>query len=104
MRKAAYILSTALLLTACARDNYTVLPDGPGSQTRMSFDLRECKRRAINEYYANNPQGGVIIGGAIGGVIGGLIAGAATNDPPSNMNRLTEACMKQRGYSGTSEG
>lgn len=107
--RVAILLGVLFVLTGCARDNYTVIPEGPGSQARMASDLHDCKMQAVHQYYANrNSDGvGIALGAAIGGAIGGALVGAAQSqdgDPPSTMNRLTEGCMKARGYSGTSEG
>lgn len=91
-----FIVSLALL-SGCARDNYVVMPDGPGSQARMSSDLSDCKQIAIHEHFQAHPTNPFT--GALGGLAQGI---DAVNE--DNPNRRIEACMRQRGYSGTSEG
>jgi hypothetical protein len=94
----ALIIAVCLAaLAGCARDNYAVTPDGPGSQARLSADLRDCKQIAIHEHFEAHPY--VPGGGALGGLAQGI--DAVNQDNP---NRRIEACMRRRGYSGTSEG
>jgi len=102
------IVALLIGIVACAEDHYTVIPNGPGSEAKMSGDLKECKRIAVHAYSEGRFNGGSAVGGAIGGALGGAIGGlldasTTTNDmKPSDINRMTEQCMKSRGYIGTS--
>lgn len=99
-----------LMLSGCAHDNYTVIPNRNGSQEQMVSDLHDCKMEAIHVYYASKPDntGVAIAAGSLGGAIGGAIAGLAASDDgsmkASEINPYTENCMKKRGYTGKSSG
>ena len=97
------VLASALIAGGCAEDHYSVMPDSPGLQARLVSDLRACKQWALNEHFARQNQ---VLNGVLGlalGAVGGIIT-AATQPAENNPNRLTEQCMRQRGYVGTSSG
>lgn len=97
-----------LMLTGCAHDNYTVIPDSNGSQAQMASDLYDCKMEAGRIYDASKPNtsGVSAVAGVLGGAIGGAIAGVALSDngsmKVSEINPYVGKCMKSKGYSGTS--
>jgi hypothetical protein len=105
------LLVCVLCLLGCAHDSYTVIPGGPGSQDRLASDLRACKHQATDRYFKTRSNTGAIIGGIFGGAIGGAIGGLADSsangqNPDANLANIdpnVEACMKDRGYIGTSE-
>ncbi len=97
------VVASALFASGCASDHYDVLPSVPGSPARLSRDLHACKQWAIREHFARENPGGSATAGVVAGAVGGMIYEAAQPEA-NNPNRLTERCMRQRGYSGTSAG
>jgi hypothetical protein len=95
-----------LALTACAHDNYEVIPGGAGSQARLTSDLRACKRIAIDEYLAKTrpDRGTTALAGVLAGGIGGAVVGAASLDQTEldKIDPRIEECMREKGYDGTS--
>lgn len=100
------LIAVSLALTACADDRYTVQPGSPATETAMAADLHACKMASVHRYYQEGGGTGAAIGAAVLGVPGVLIGTAlqesADGTSPSDMNRMTEACMRARGYEGTS--
>jgi hypothetical protein len=104
MRSLIIVAYAALVVSACARDNYTVIEGGQGSQAAMAADLKDCKHQAVEKHFQGRPMMGAPA--AIGPV--GPFIDAATTEPNPNrdvpINRLVEDCMRQKGYEGTSSG
>ena len=98
-------LLALLLLSACANNRYTVIAGGPGSQTDMQSALSDCRYASMQQAAAAQNHGalfvGAVLGGMAGAVAGSLIDGPA--QPHVDVNQLIEACMRDRGYDGTSE-
>lgn len=95
------LIFIGIALSGCAEDHYTVIPDGAGSEARLRSDLRDCKDWAIREHFRRQPEANAALNffGAIGGAIS-----AATQPAENNPNLLTEQCMREHGYNGTSSG
>ncbi len=109
------LLFFTLLLSGCAHDSYTVIPDSEGSKGAMASDLYNCKIEAVHKYKESQPAitGVEVLGIAAGGVLGGAIGGAAVGAvvsqneglnsmKKSEINPYVEECMSDKGYSGTS--
>lgn len=108
--KLALIPAFLLVLHGCAKDNYTVIPNSPGNEQRMSSDLKTCKILVLTEYSKSQTHTGLVAGAVMGGAIGGMIGGAldASNGPsqamkPRDIDPAIEQCMRRHGYNGTSE-
>lgn len=87
----------ALLLVACANDNYVVLPNEGGSKDKMSSDLYDCKIVAIHQHQEETyaPGETLLLGGA-------AVAYENIAHKQTSVNPAIEACMLKKGYSGTS--
>lgn len=118
------LILAMLILSGCAHDNYSVIPNGNGSQGAMFDDLKSCKHDATSKYWSERNDGrdtgdtatAGIIGGVLGGALGGALAGAivgggaaggasSNNDgamKTSDIDPYIENCMAARGYAGTS--
>jgi hypothetical protein len=107
MLRIALALLVASLVSGCANDRYVVDEGGPGSQQRLSSDLWDCKQDVQHRYFASQNQSGVVAAGVLFGGVGGAVAGALNANSgtmkTSDIDPAIEACMKQRGYTGTSE-
>lgn len=106
---AAIVAASSLALAACADDHYLVQLGGPASaatETAMAADLHACKMASVHRFYQEGGGNGGAIGGVLGGAAGALIGiglqGETGGLVPSDMNRMTEACMRARGYEGAS--
>lgn len=93
-------------LTACANDNYSVMPGSKGSQVRLSDDLLACKMRVNHEYYDQKTWLSSAAEG-LGGAAGGLVSVGVTEVDGStikvgDLNSRVEDCMRGKGYEGTS--
>jgi hypothetical protein len=92
------------VLSACAHDSYSVIPGGPGSQARMSDEVRTCKKMVIDQYFAGRSNSGLITGAVLGGAVGGAIGSAvdASNTPNTmksgDIDPAIEECMRAKGY------
>jgi hypothetical protein len=113
--KVMVLVLLVFLLSSCAHDSYTVIPNSSGSQKNMATDLYNCKIKVVHEYYAGQSLtgGGQVVGMVASGVLGGAIGGAAfgavvgQNEEQgsmkrSEMNPHVEKCMEEHGYAGTS--
>lgn len=110
------IIALALLLAACAHNNYSVVPGGSVSQKSTKEDLTDCQHEVVDKYQRSQPPmtGGqiasAVAGGALGGAIGGAILGSAIGSDadnnhtmkPSDINPNIDNCMHGKGYSGHS--
>ena len=94
------LVGALFVLSACARDNYTVISNGPGSQERMAADLKSCKLAVLHQYAQ---QSHIVLGGAVGGVIGGALNSSNNTMTPADIDPAIEQCMREKGYVGTSE-
>jgi hypothetical protein len=110
MRIHVVVIGSVLVLSACANDHYTVIPNGPGSEVRMADDLWDCKMAAEARYQHATSHNAVALGvlfGPIGAGVGGSIDQEKEKDNPgaqlSNINPNIERCMHEHGYDGTSE-
>jgi len=92
------VVMVALLLSACASDQYVATT---GSAAELPATLAGCKQQAIHDYFAHQDFGAVVAGGLVGGAVGGAVVGSMSSTRPS-LAQLTEACMKDHGYLGTS--
>lgn len=98
MRPLILLTFLSFPLASCAHDNYS-----GGDPAQMQVTLNECKRQALHEHFEGQSSAGIIAGGLIGGAIGGALMGAAEGSGEPGINQLTERCMAERGYQGTSE-
>lgn len=102
------LLALGTLVSACAKDNYTVINGEGGSKEHLNEDLKSCKREAIHKYFEGRAQDGVVVGSAIGGAFGGALVGALNSNnnndmKTSDIDPYIEKCMREKGYEGTSE-
>lgn len=103
--KFAAATAVSLALTACTleHDVYSPMPDMIVSQQQLAADTHTCRHAASVEYLAGGH-------GAIPVVALGLAAKAVQNDPSpipsyalsSGLDGMIQACMVQKGYTGTS--
>ena len=103
MTRLAIALFLPAILCGCAHNDYAVIPNGPGSQSRMSSDLQDCVQVAIHEHFAQEDHTKATALGIGLGPVGGII-NETTQPESNNTNRLVEVCMRKRGYIGTSSG
>lgn len=107
----AIVFAFVVILVGCAEDNYSVVPNGPGSPDRMSADLKACKAQALDAFFdaqKSNTHTGAVVGAVLGGALGGAIGGSidAESGKPAMTDRdidpAIEKCMLSKGYVGTS--
>lgn len=96
------VLFSALLLSACAVDDYHPLPGAPVEH--QASILRDCKNRSIKAYlHERSMDVDVVAGGLIGGAAGGGLVSLLKSGEARKIDRMVESCMRQNGFEGHSE-
>ncbi len=88
------IVSLTLVLSACAGPRDFVRPGATWDQTQAELD--SCFDLAQDQ--VRRPPGGAVAGGAVANVGAGAARGVARSVAK---NRMTIACMRERGFVGT---
>ena len=99
MNPRIFVVLAALAVAGCANDNYTVIPNGPGSQAQLKPALRACQEKVEHDYAYGQSHIGAILLGPIGALLD-VDSGAMK---ASDIDPAIERCMRERGYDGTSE-
>lgn len=91
------LLATALILSACSRDIYTMQSGAPIANTdKYDSDLKQCVHEANVKYMQSGCAGCKAFG------LFGALVDSSTN--AVDINKETQSCMNHHGYIGTSAG